>query len=146
MLKEEDSYLRVRRSFYTRDGKPITNNVFRQNDLVVVELTLQSQYETQVENVVVTDILPAGFEIENSRLYEMPDIKWAKDIDIPQHDDFRDDRVNMFATAKKKTQKFYYMVRVVTPGVYRMGPVQADAMYNGAFHSYHGAGTIKVEE
>ncbi|MCB0700061.1 MAG: alpha-2-macroglobulin family protein [Chitinophagales bacterium] len=144
--KEEDSYLRVRRSFYTRDGKPITNNVFRQNDLVVVELTLQSQYETQVENVVVTDILPAGFEIENSRLYEMPDIKWAKDIDIPQHDDFRDDRVNMFATAKKKTQKFYYMVRVVTPGVYRMGPVQADAMYNGAFHSYHGAGTIKVEE
>ncbi len=145
-FKEEDSYLRVRRSFYTRSGKPITNNIFKQNDLIVVELTLQTQYNTDVENVVVTDILPAGFEIENSRLYEMPDIKWAKNIDHPQHEDFRDDRVNMFGTARKKTQHFYYMVRAVTPGTYRMGPVQADAMYNGAFHSYNGAGTIKVVE
>ena len=30
------------------------------------------------------------------------------------------------------------------PGTYRMGPVSADAMYNGEYHSYNGAGTVKV--
>jgi hypothetical protein len=25
-----------------------------------------------------------------------------------------------------------------------MGPVSADAMYNGEYHSYHGAGVVKV--
>jgi alpha-2-macroglobulin len=28
--------------------------------------------------------------------------------------------------------------------VYRMGPVSADAMYNGEYHSYHGAGVIEI--
>jgi uncharacterized protein YfaS (alpha-2-macroglobulin family) len=32
----------------------------------------------------------------------------------------------------------------VSPGTYKMGPVSADAMYNGEYHSYHGAGVIKV--
>ncbi|MEZ5015980.1 MAG: alpha-2-macroglobulin [Flavipsychrobacter sp.] len=143
---EEDKYLKVRRSFYTKQGRPITNNTFKQNDLIVVEITLQAQYDTEIENVVVTDILPAGFEVENSRLFDMPDIKWTKEPDYPQHEDFRDDRVNLFTSASKETRRFYYMVRAVTPGTYIMGPVQADAMYNGAFHSYHGAGTIKVLE
>ena len=31
------------------------------------------------------------------------------------------------------------------PGVYHMGPVSADAMYNGEYHSYNGAGVIRVE-
>ncbi len=145
-FKEEDNYLRARRTFYTRDGKEITNNTFKQNDLIIVKLTLQAQYNTDVENVVLTDILPAGLEIENSRLYDMPDIKWIKNQDYPQHEDFRDDRVNLFVTAGKNTKYFYYMVRAVTPGTYKLGPVQADAMYNGAFHSYHGAGTVKIVE
>jgi uncharacterized protein YfaS (alpha-2-macroglobulin family) len=41
-------------------------------------------------------------------------------------------------------QVFYYMVRAVSPGVFRMGPASADAMYNGEYHSYNGAGTIVV--
>lgn len=143
---EEDKYLKVRRSFYTKTGKPITSNTFKQNDLIVVEITLQGQYDSDIENVVITDILPAGLEIENSRLFDMPDIKWTKEPDYPQHEDFRDDRVNLFTTANKQTKRFYYMVRAVTPGTYRMGPVQADAMYNGAFHSYHGAGTVRITE
>jgi len=35
-------------------------------------------------------------------------------------------------------------VRAVSPGVYKMGPVSADAMYNGEYHSYNGAGTVVV--
>lgn len=145
-VKEEDSYLKVRRSYYTRDGKPITNNTFSQNDLIIVKLTLESQYSGGVDNVVVTDMLPAGLEIENARLNTLPEIKWIKNNAEPDYMDIRDDRINLFTNAGKEAKTFYYMVRAVSPGTYQLGPVQADAMYNGAYHSYNGSGVVKVTE
>jgi uncharacterized protein YfaS (alpha-2-macroglobulin family) len=145
-VKEEDSYLKVRRSYYTRDGKPITNNTFSQNDLIIVKLTLESQYSGGVDNVVVTDMLPAGLEIENARLNTLPEIKWIKNNAEPDYMDIRDDRINLFTNAGKEAKIFYYMVRAVSPGTYQLGPVQADAMYNGAYHSYNGSGVVKVTE
>lgn len=144
-FKEEDSYLKVRRSYYDRNGNPLTTGAFHQNDLVVVKLSLQALYNTNIENVVVTDMLPAGFEIENTRLSDMPAMSWIKDESTPDYIDFRDDRVNMFTNANGATKDFYYMVRAVSPGRYQLGPVQADAMYNGLFHSYNGAGIVVVE-
>lgn len=144
--KEEDSYLKVRRTYYDRNGTPIAGNSFRQNDLIVIKLSLQAQFNTPVENVVVTDMLPAGFEIENTRLNDMPDMKWIKEEASPDYLDYRDDRLNLFTTASGTAKDFYYMVRAVSPGTYQLGPVQADAMYNGFFHSYHGAGVVKVTQ
>ncbi len=143
--REEDAYLKVRRSYYSRDGKPLGGGTFRQNDLIVVKLSLQAAWNGEVENVVVTDMLPAGFEIENTRLADMPEMKWIKSEATPDYLDYRDDRVNIFTSASGTVRDFYYMVRAVSPGVYQLGPVQADAMYNGAFHSYNGAGVVRVE-
>jgi len=39
---------------------------------------------------------------------------------------------------------FYYTVRAVSPGTFKMGPVSADAMYNGEYHSYWGGGVVRV--
>lgn len=144
--KEEDSFLKVRKTFYDRAGRVINDLTVKQNDLVVVKLTLASTGAASVENVVVTDILPAGFEIENPRLNAMPNMDWAKDASTPDHQDFRDDRVNFFVTATAKPKNFYYMVRAVSPGEFVMGPVSADAMYDGEYHSYHGSGVVVVEK
>jgi uncharacterized protein YfaS (alpha-2-macroglobulin family) len=143
--KEEDSYLQVRRTYYNRNGQPVVGNTFKQNDLIVIKLTLTAQYNIPVENVVVTDMLPAGFEIENTRLTDMPQMKWIKEQATPDYLDYRDDRVNLYTTASGQPREFYYMVRAVSPGIYQLGPVQADAMYNGFFHSYHGAGVVTIE-
>ena len=145
-FKEEDSYLRVRRTFYDREGNVITSNNFRQNDLVVVGIAIDAQYGKDIENVAITDMLPAGFEIENTRLTEMPSMKWIKKDYKPNYLDVRDDRINFFTTVNQTRREFYYMVRAVSPGVYQLGPVQADAMYDGSYHSYNGAGVIKISE
>ncbi len=143
---EEDSYLQVRRSFYDRNGNPITNNQFSQNDLIVVKVTVQTLNNIpKVENVVVTDMLPAGFEVENPRIGGIPNANWVKNQAYPEHTDFRDDRVHFFTTATTQPQSYYYLVRAVTPGTYRMGPISADAMYDGSYHSYHGASEIVVQ-
>jgi alpha-2-macroglobulin len=141
--KEEDSYLKVRRQFYDRFGKLIAGNTFKQNDLVVVKVTIEKSYSESIDNVVITDLLPAGFEIENPRVKELPGMDWVKDAAAPQALDIRDDRIHFFTNVYGK-QSFYYAVRAVAPGNFKMGPVSADAMYNGEYHSYNGGGVVRV--
>jgi uncharacterized protein YfaS (alpha-2-macroglobulin family) len=144
--KEEDSYLKVRKQFYDRYGKVISGNSFKQNDLIIVGITLERSFNTVIENVVITDLLPAGFEIENPRTKEIPGMDWIKDARIPAAIDVRDDRIHFFVNADYNKQSYYYAVRAVSPGNYKMGPVSADAMYNGEYHSYHGAGMIRIAQ
>jgi len=142
--KEEDNYLKVRKRFFDRNGRPLTGNVFHQNDLIIVQVTLEKSYSSWIDNVVITDMLPAGFEIENPRTKDIPGMDWIKEQDAPTALDVRDDRINFFVNMRDSKQVYYYAVRAVSPGVYRMGPIGADAMYNGEYHSYNGAGTVKV--
>ena len=142
--KEEDSYLKVRKRFFDRYGRVLTGNSFKQNDLVIVQLSLERTFSTDIDNIVITDLLPAGFEIENPRTKEIPGMEWIKGDDAPDALDVRDDRINLFVNLHSMRQVYYYAVRAVSPGTYRMGPVSADAMYNGEYHSYNGAGTVKV--
>jgi uncharacterized protein YfaS (alpha-2-macroglobulin family) len=142
--KEEDSYLKVRKRFFDRTGKIITSNSFKQNELIIIGITLERSFNTPVENVVITDLLPAGFEIENPRTKEIPGMDWIKDAMTPTALDVRDDRIHFFVDANNNKQTYYYAVRAVSPGNYKMGPVNADAMYNGEYHSYYGAGVIRI--
>lgn len=142
--KEEDNYIRVRKKFYDRYGRIITGSTFNQNDMIIVQISLENSYDSNVDNIVISDLLPAGFEIENPRTKEIPGMDWIKDASTPTALDVRDDRINLFVDLKNNRQTYYYAVRAVSPGVYRMGPVAAEAMYNGEYHSYHGAGVVKV--
>lgn len=144
--KEEDSYLKVRKRFFDRYGRLLTGNTFKQNDLVIVQITLERTFSTDVDNIVITDMLPAGFEIENPRTKNIPGMDWVKDEESPTALDVRDDRINLFVDLHSDRQVYYYAVRAVSPGVYHMGPVSADAMYNGEYHSYNGAATIRVTQ
>ena len=144
-VREEDAYLRVRRQFLNRDGVPLGTPTFRQNDLVVVKITLQSADAAgDVKNVAITDLLPAGLEIENPRIGALRELSWAKDASTPDYLDVRDDRINLFTTATAKPKSFYYLARAVSRGTFKLGPVNADAMYNAEYHSYNGAGVVRV--
>ena len=139
------AYLRVRRQFLTRDGSPLGSPTFRQNDLVVVKITIQSADAAgEVKNVAITDLLPAGLEIDNPRLGAQRDLAWLTDAATPDYFDVRDDRINYFCTATGTPKSFYYLARAVSKGTFKLGPVSADAMYNADYHSYNGAGVVRV--
>ena len=141
---EEDNFLKVRRQFLNRTGQPISGTL-KQNQLVVVKVSISSTLGTPVDNVVVTDMLPAAFEIENPRLSEDRNMTWIKNASTPQHFDIRDDRINFYTTADATEKTFYYLVRVVSRGKFKLGPIAADAMYNGDYRSYNGGGSLVVE-
>jgi len=137
--------LKVRKRIFDRDGALANLNKIKQTDLLLIEISISTLNNSYIENVVITDLLPAGFEIENPRLTVLPEgMIYPNKRDYPEYQDIRDDRINLFVTVTPSTKYYYYLVRAVSPGTFMMGPVCADAMYRGEYHSYSGAGTVKI--
>ncbi len=143
-VPEEDNFLAVRRNYFDKFGGSVDLADVQQNDQLVVQLSIETSTKHQVENVVVTDMLPACFEVENPRLNALPGMEWIKNAHTPDHADFRDDRVSFYLTATTNRKYLYYSVRAVTKGEFVLGPVSADAMYDGEYYSYDGSGTVTV--
>ena len=112
---------------------------------MVVKIHLETLDNRYVQNVAVTDIIPACFEIENPRINPDRELQWIKDKSTPDYMDIRDDRITFFVNATPEGASFYYLARVTGTGKYVMGPVGADAMYDDSYHSYSGSGTVTVK-
>ena len=65
-IEEYERELQVRRRYFNKDGEELTGT-FVHGDLIVSEITVKA-LTANLENVVVVDMLPTGFEIENPRL------------------------------------------------------------------------------
>lgn len=144
-IKEVDKSLKIRRTFYDQEGNVIRNNTFQQNDLIVVKVTVSTDnFLGNMDNLVATDMLPAGFEIENPRLTASKTIPWIRNRSEADYIDIRDDRINYYFNLSKEPKTFYYLVRAVSVGTFQLGVASIDAMYNPNYYSYFGAGEIKI--
>ena len=139
----EDKGLVVRKRYLDKQGKPLDPKKIRQGDLVVVEVSLQAR-RGRVDNVAIVDLLPAGLEIENSRLSTAVKLDWANPSLLVQSKDIRDDRMVVFATASPRPGKFYYLTRAVTAGRFAVPEIRAEAMYDPSLFSWSGAGVMRI--
>jgi len=98
--------------------------------MVIAEISVKALHES-LENVVIVDMLPAGFEIENPRLQSRKGIDWIGEKAYkPMYMDIRDDRMIFFGNFRYgQTAKFYYGLRAVTQGNFILPPILAEAMY-----------------
>jgi len=144
-VKMEDRNLQVRREYLNRNGAPVNLMEIRQNDLLVVRLTLTSGVD-RLSYVAVSDLLPAGFEIENPRLTEATNYSFIQNPTVPEYLDIRDDRMLLYTSFRggRRQQQFYYAVRAVTPGTFVLPPVNAEAMYDANYSSTSGQGKVRV--
>ena len=69
-IQPVDNGFKIQKYWYASDGKPIdlTNGVLeaRQGDLFTVLLDIQATHDTQNDDMLLTDLLPAGVDIEGS--------------------------------------------------------------------------------
>ena len=91
-------------------------------------------------------MLPAGLEIENSRLASRERLSQLyTQAFTPDYIDIRDDRLIFFGTFPyQRAQKFYYPLRAVTEGTFTVPPVSAEAMYDPTKSAVASSGTIQV--
>jgi len=144
-IKEFDSYMKVRREYIDyRTGKKIQGSL-TQGQLIQCDITLTG-LNFSAENIVISDIVPAGFEIENPRLSAISNLVKTSDnhLDV-QYMDVRDDRILLFTNLiAGSTRKFSYLIRVTNQGEFRLPPISAEAMYSPEINSVNGSGWIKV--
>ena len=142
----EDEGISVRRNFFTLDNDPMEEMKFEQGNLYLVEVTINALREP-IDNIMIVDKLPAGLEIENSRLATRDKITNNKlKVNVPDFIDFRDDRV-LIATSLHRINKDYvyrYTVRAITEGNFTLPAIFAEAMYDPFVYSAHGPSLIKV--
>ncbi len=146
-VKEFDSHLKVRRTYYDYEtGNEIVNGRFYQGQLVICKISLTGG-EVSADNIVITDLLPSGFEIDNPRLSETPQlsVKYSGNMNV-QYMDIRDDRLLLFTSAERnKLETFYYLIRVVNKGRFTLPVISAEAMYDGEIGSISSAGVVNVK-
>jgi uncharacterized protein YfaS (alpha-2-macroglobulin family) len=139
----------VHRRYTTLDGRDI-HGVVRSGELVRVQVDLTGP--SDLANVVLDDLLPAGLEVENARLATA-----AVDRDQPERTandppafgggmtDVRDDRVVIVGRIPYGGRaRATYLARAVTPGVYAAPPARAEAMYDLNTNGTSASGTLTV--
>ena len=140
----KDNELRVRRKYYTSKGQQLTSPL-KAGETIVGEIILSSS-NRDVPNIAVSDLLPAGFELINERLYAGSSFSWIPEATLrPEYVDYRDDRLLLFLDlGANKTVRYFYTMRAKTSGVFSIPTIGAEAMYNPAISSVSGGGTVTI--
>jgi uncharacterized protein YfaS (alpha-2-macroglobulin family) len=140
--------LEVQRSYVDADGNPLTSGPL--GALVTVRIDARS-HGTNVENAILLDLLPGGFEMA------LPSPGSDKDENhgpaqaegppplSPDWTDRREDRMIVFTTLTPKVQRFTYQIRAVNRGSFTLPPVTAEAMYSPGLRANSAAGKIEVK-
>ena len=121
----------------------------KQNDRFAVVLKI-TEAKPEFGHIMVSDYLPAGFEIDNPRLVSSGDtgtLSWIQDAKEPTHSEFRDDRFTAAfdrASSDKAVFTVAYVVRAVSPGKYVLPQAYVEDMYNPSRYGRTGTGAVEV--
>lgn len=143
-VEEKNNGILVKRNFFSRDGKALDITKIKQGDAIVVDIVFNSI--AAYKNIVVEDLLPACFEIENPRIATSETVEWIKkDMIEPTHVDMRDDRLLLFTDLSSANNLHYrYVVRAVTKGKFILPAISASCMYDPSIVSISGQGYVEV--
>ncbi|MCC9071892.1 hypothetical protein LNQ49_09900 [Flavobacterium sp. F-65] len=116
--------------FKNRKGGVINVSRITQGTEFVAEVTVRNQTNERVENVALTQILPSGFEIVNTRFTDYGDAT----NNIADYIDIRDDRTNFYFGLKAGESKvFKILLNASYLGNYYLPGLQCEAMYDNTF-------------
>ena len=148
-LAAAQSGMTLEKAYYHLDGSDASADEVAQNERLVVVLTLQA-LEPRQSRLLLVDLLPAGFEIENPALMTSADLAafpWLSADDAPAHAEFRDDRfVAAFEPGTDATRGLTvaYMVRAVSPGSYVNPAASVEDMYRPTVFARTDAGRTTI--
>ena len=136
--KESANGLSIQRQWLSVKGKETSIDQVKVGQLFLVHLQVSAKQRTP--DALVVDLLPAGFELENQNLgnsIKLDELKvdgktieyWQKNTPIT-YQEYRDDRfVAALNISKRRTAHLFYLVRAVTPGVYKVPAPLVEDMY-----------------
>ncbi len=147
-LPPSSNGIEIQRSVFTPDGKPADLGKIKQSDVLIV-LLKGKRRDTDSHQALVVDLLPAGFEIENTRLagsQKTDQFAWLGDLSTPSYAEYRDDRYVAAVNLNDDQDSFQlaYLVRAVTPGTYRLPASSVEDMYRPSLRARTAMGSVTI--
>jgi uncharacterized protein YfaS (alpha-2-macroglobulin family) len=139
--------LTVTRRLLKASGEEVSGAdiVFAPGEACVVDLKINCS--KPMESVVLVDMLPAGFEVDNPRL--QPDAVPQAKLDeatAPSWLDLRDDRLIIaWDDLKAGDNSYHYVARAVFKGIFAQPQTAAECMYDAAVRSATVAEKVEVK-
>ncbi|MDD6337894.1 MAG: MG2 domain-containing protein [Lentisphaeria bacterium] len=124
--------VRLKREYFDEKGNPVTS--LKHGELAFVRILADAP--EVIEHIVISDILPAGLEIEDDALATRMDASGRipknilpKDRHAFSRTEKRDDRFLVFGALYESAYAIY-TVRAVTPGTFTIPALHAEDMYD----------------
>ncbi len=124
--------LEVERDYLDKQGKPV--NEIKLGDEIDVVVKVRAT-QNPVNDVVITDFIPAGFEVlwknqnDSNDEDEVEIQPFDKLIWMPDYTDIREDRVLNYGNVDTQLRTFKYRLRAAHQGRFHVPPVYAESMY-----------------
>ncbi len=128
-VKENNLNMKV--NYLDMEQKPVDVSSLAQGTSFLMTVDITNTTFRQVGNVALTQMVPSGWEIQNTRLFEA-----GLSLKEGSYDyrDFRDDRVYTYFSLKPgETKKFFIILTASYRGTYSMPAVVCEAMYDESF-------------
>jgi uncharacterized protein YfaS (alpha-2-macroglobulin family) len=136
---QENRGFSLEKQFYTLKGQPIDLSQVVRNSRIVVVLKGAIQ-ERSIQHPLITDWLPAGFEIENPTLSGIDasdGLKWLGKKSATLHTEYRDDRFEAALRIDNNSSfTAAYVIRAVTLGSFTLPPAKIEDMYQPRYRAF----------
>lgn len=117
-------------TFKDRKGAIVNVSKINQGTELIAEVVVTNDKGEFVPNIALTQILPSGFEIVNTRFTDYGNAT----ENLADYIDIRDDRANYyFGLNSRETRVFKMLINASYLGKYYLPGVQCEAMYDNSF-------------
>ena len=139
-----ESNLTMKVDYMDMTQAPVDVGSLAQGTGFMMVVTLTNTSFRQIGNLALTQMVPSGWEIQNTRLFEANLLLKESGYD---YRDFRDDRVNTYFSLKGgETKKFYIILTAAYRGVYSLPSVVCEAMYDEGVYARRPGREVTVRE
>jgi hypothetical protein len=147
-IQTENKGIELKRNFYDEEGHPVVVTNIKQNEPFWVVYRIKNLSGNPLEELALTSLFPAGWEIVNPRMSQEEKPEWVSRLarGRAEYIDIRDDRVNWFFKLRSLSSAVFAVKIIPTfKGTYTLPPVVVEPMYHPEFFARIKGGTVKVK-
>jgi hypothetical protein len=141
-LAHEDKGISMKIDYVGMDLKPIDQKNLKQGSDFMMIAKVTNNTFSEINNIALTEMVPSGWEIQNTRLFEAD---YGIKESASDYRDFRDDRVNTyFSLTQGQTKTFVLILNAAYKGEFYQPSVWCEAMYTPNCYSRLPGNQVKV--
>jgi uncharacterized protein YfaS (alpha-2-macroglobulin family) len=138
----EEKGLNMKIDYLDMALKPADQKNLKQGSDFMMVVKIANNTFSMIDNIALTEMVPSGWEIQNTRLFEAD---YGIKESTYDYRDFRDDRVyTYFSLTQGQTKTFVLILNAAYKGEFYQPAIWCEAMYTPNCYSRYPGTPVKV--